>query len=137
MREFLDTLIPGDADFPSASAVGLHEALLAHDRFSGPYEALSRHLPGGFGHLSPQRRAEAVAEMEAAQPALFNALIVGVYSLYYTRPAVAAVIEAQTGHTARPPQPGGHFLPPFDPALVAIPAARPPQYRPTPEAGDA
>jgi hypothetical protein len=60
--------------------------------------------------------------------------MIAAYSLYYTDPAVVRVIGRLTGHSAAPPQPQGHALPPFDPAMVAIPAARPPLYRPTPKA---
>lgn len=134
MTALLDTLIPGDAEFPAASRVGLHDALAGHDRFAAPYVAVLALLPTGFEDAPYENRANALAQIEADHPAAFNALIVGVYSLYYTRPAVAAVIETLTGHSARPPQPAGHALPPFDPELVAVPAARGALYRPTPEA---
>lgn len=137
MSALLDTLIPGDADFPSAGSLDLHEALLAHDRFGAPYAAVSGLLPEGFADLPAEARARHVAEIEAREPDLFNGLIVGVYSLYYTHADVSAVIERLTGHTARPPQPDGHPLEPFDPRLVAIPARRAGLYRPTPEHDDA
>lgn len=136
MIALLDTLIPGDDDFPSASTAGLHEALMAHDRFAGPYGDIAALLPDEFAQLRPDARAEAVAKIEAEHSEPFNGLIIGAYSLYYTRPSVAVVIETLTGHTSRPPQPAGHPLLPFDPKLVAVPAARAPHYRPTPEAED-
>lgn len=137
MNALLNTLIPGDREFPQASDTGLHDALLAHDRFATPYEGIAALLPDGFSQLLPEGRAEVLAKIEIQHPALFNGLIVGTYSLYYTRPSVAAVIEKLTGHTARPPQPDGHSLLPFDPRLVAVPANRRPHYRPTPEAKNA
>jgi len=137
MNALLDTLIPGDDNFPSAGSLGLHEALLAHDRFGAPYSAASDLLPEGFADLPSEARAHYVTEIEAREPDLFNGLIVGVYSLYYTHAAVSAVIERLTGHTARPPQPDGHPLEPFDPRLVAIPAVRARLFRPTPEHDDA
>lgn len=136
MTALLDTLIPGDADFPAASAVGLHDALAGHERFAAPYVDVLVLLTGGFDTGSNENRNKTLSTIEETHPELFNALIVGVYSLYYTRPAVAAVIETLTGHSARPPQPSGHALPPFDPELVAVPAARSALYRPTPEAND-
>jgi hypothetical protein len=137
MNALLDTLIPGDDDVPAASTVGLHDALLAHDRFAEPYNGVVACLPEGFDEFTFKERSEAVLEVEAWHPALFNSLIVGAYSLYYTQPRVAGIIETLTGHTALPPQPAGHPLPPFDPKLVAVPAARAPHYRATPEIKDA
>jgi hypothetical protein len=137
MSTLLDTMIPGDADFPAASAVGLHDALVAHDRFAAPYKQILALLPDAFNGGTPERRAVVVTKIETANPDIFNGLTVGVYSLYYTHPQVAAVIESLTGHSARAPQPAGHPLAPFDPALVAIPAARAPLYRPTPEIDNA
>ena len=137
MSALLDTLILGDDDFPSAGSLDLHEALLAHDRFGASYAEMSGLLPEGFADLPAEARTHHVAEIEVREPDLFNRLIVGVYSLYYTHPHVSSVIERLTGHTARPPQPDGHPLEPFDRQLVAIPAARARLYRPTPEHNDA
>lgn len=67
-----------------------------------------------------------------SQGAAFSVLIVGAYSLYYTHPAVARVLERLTGYAAGAPQPDGHVLAPFDVAMVAVPAARSPHFRPTP-----
>ncbi len=131
-QALVDTLIPGDADFPSASQVGLHLALAAHDRFVKPLAGIADLLPSGFDTLAADTRTQTLSAIEDAHPDLFASLIVGAYSLYYTHPEVAAVLERLTGHTARPPQPSGHPLAPFDPAMVAIPAARAPHYRPTP-----
>lgn len=128
----LDVLVPGDSDFPAAGGLGLAADLLAHDRFGTTSRELAAALPEGFAGLDAAARTAALRALEAAQPALFGAAIVGVYSLYYTRPEVAAVIERVSGYAARPPQPQGHDLAPFDPALVAVPAARAPRYRPTP-----
>ncbi len=129
----VDTLIPGDTDFPGAAKIDLHLALAAHDRFAKPLADIEALLPEGFATDPADARTAALAMIEIAEPALFASLIVGAYSFYYTHPAVAAVIERLTGHTARPPQPSGHPLAPFDAAMVAIPAARAPHYRPTPE----
>jgi hypothetical protein len=137
MSTLLDTMIPGDVDFPAASAVGLHDALVAHDRFAAPYKQILALLPDAFDKGSQESREGTLTEIEVLHSDLFNGLTVGAYSLYYTHPQVAAVIESLTGHTARAPQPAGHSLAPFDLALVAIPAARAPLYRPTPEIDNA
>ena len=77
MNALLDTLIPGDDDFPSAGSLGLHEALLAHDRFGAPYAAVSDLLPEEFANLSTEARARHINEIESREPDLFNGLIVG------------------------------------------------------------
>lgn len=135
LAALLDTLIPGDGDFPAAGTLGL--ALAGHDRFGAPLVAVLSALPEDFAQRSAPDRAAAAEAAEAAQPQAFSAMVVGVYSLYYTHPEVAAVIARLTGYAARPPQPGGHALAPFDPAMVAVPAARAPHYRLAPEARDA
>jgi|TARA_B110000879_G_scaffold200101_1_gene273727 hypothetical protein len=137
MSSLLDTLIPGDADFPTPGAVGLHDALVMHVRFGGPYLQVTSLLPKGFALLPQEERAKVLSQIEQKHPLIFNGLIVGVYSLYYTEPKVAIVIEKLTGHTARPPQPAGHQLVPFDPKFLTIPAARAQLYRPTPETDNA
>lgn len=137
MNDMLDLMIPGDEDFPAASGIALRDALMGHCRFAPAYAAVLAELPEIFNELSLADRVTALTRVEAQYPALFNTLTVGAYSLYYTHPMVAAVIERLTGHSARPPQPAGHLLDNFDAAMVAVPAARAPHYRPTPEPKDA
>ncbi len=128
----LDTLLPGDADFPKGSRIA--RALLAHDRFAGPTEAIRAALPPDFTALPEPDRIAQLSDIEKKNPDTFSAMIVGVYSLYYTDLAVTSVLARLTGHSGAAPQPTGHALAPFDPAMLAIPAARAPIYRPTPEA---
>lgn len=132
-RALLDTLLPGDGAFPPASATDLAARMAAHDRFGVTLGPVLDLLPADFAAGEPAARVAAVQAAEAAAPAAFAALVTGAYSLYYTHPAVAAAMAAVCGHAARPPQPLGHDLPPFDPAMVAVPAARGPSFRPTPE----
>jgi hypothetical protein len=127
----LDTLLPGDADFPKGSRIA--RALAAHPRFGPALAAIRAALPPGFADLPAADRATRLAAVEQADLATFAAMLTGAYSLYYTDPAVAAVIARLTGQSGAPPQPGGHPLPAFDLAMLAIPAARAPLYRPTPE----
>ena len=126
-------LIPGDGDFPSADTIHIQDAVAAHARFGGVLKEIEQALPDGFSDMPPQTQIEVLHRIEVAQSDLFQRVITAVYSLYYTHPKVAAAIEAMSGHTVRPPQPMGHDLPPFDPALVAVPAQRGPLYRPTPK----
>ena len=137
MSALLNTLIPGDADFPTPGAVGLHHALVMHVRFAEPYSQVTSLLPKGFALLSQEERSKVLIQIEQKHPSIFNRLIVGVYSLYYTNPKVAIIIQRLTGHTAHPPQPAGHQVAPFDPKFLSIPAARSQLYRSTPETDNA
>ncbi len=125
LTALLDILLPGDGDFPAASATSLPARLRTHERFAGTIPTILNALPD---HIA----TDAVRAVEAAQPAAFAALLTGVYSLYYTDPGVAAALAHLTGYETRPPQPKGYDLPAFDSALLTIPAARAPLYRPTP-----
>lgn len=126
LTALLDVLLPGDGDFPPASATSLPARLLAHPRFASTVAPVLNALTDGI-------TADRVRGVERDQPAAFAALLTGVYSLYYTDPGVAAALARLTGYQTRPPQPEGYHLPAFDPSLLAIPAARAPHYRPTPE----
>jgi hypothetical protein len=130
-QALLETLLPGDDDFPPGAIVA--EALAAHDRFGPVLVAILDCLPPDFAALTPALRTRVVQGIEAIETRLFDSFVVGAYSLYYTHPDVAAVLDRVTGYRAGPPQPGGHLLAPFDPVLLAIPAGRGPLYRPTPE----
>lgn len=128
----LDTLLPGDGDFPPGGIVA--DSLAAHDRFGPVLRGVLARLPADFSAIAPDARTMVLQALETEAPQLFDRLVVGAYSLYYTHPAVAGVLARVTGYRAGPPQPGGHALAPFDPAMLAVPAARGPLYRPTPEA---
>jgi hypothetical protein len=126
----LDTLVPGGAGYPPASRAGVEAWLAARaERFGEVLARIEATLPTGFAALDIEEREALLHAAEAAMPAAFATLVTGVYSAYYTAPAVLAVIEAQTGYAARPPQPEGHDLAPFDPASVQVPASRPPSWR--------
>jgi hypothetical protein len=130
-QALLDTLLPGDGDFPAGGIVAA--ALAAHDRFGPVLTAVLALVPEDFAAMAPDARTAVVQDIETSAPQLFDGFVVGAYSLYYTHPSVAAVLARVTGYRAGPPQPGGHALAPSDPALLAVPAARGPLYRPTPE----
>jgi hypothetical protein len=120
----LDAVLPGDGGFPSATSVDLAAAMAAHPRFALAADDL-------LAALDPATDdpVAALTALEAAGDARLAAFLVAAYSLYYTRPGVVAAIERETGYAARPPQPEGYILPAFDPAMLAMPASRPPHYR--------
>lgn len=129
----LDTILPGDDAFPSASAVGLAERLMDHPFFAVPTRAALALLPNDLQASDTQTRVVTIATLEANHPAVFGPFITAVYSAYYAAAPTLEAVEAETGYEARPPQPEGYALKPFDPALLAIPAARAPHYRTVPE----
>lgn len=129
----LDGLLPGDGVFPPARATDLAARIAAHDRFGPTLAPVLGLLPDDFLARDPAAQVAALRAVEQAAPDAFAALVTGAYSLYYTHPAVAGVIAALAGAPPGPPQPEGYDVAPFDPALVAIPAARGPLYRDAPE----
>lgn len=120
----LDLMLPGGDGFPAASDIGLADWLAGRPEFAGAVQDVLALCPD-----VPNETALAAAERTA--PTEFGRLQVGAYSGYYTHPKVLAVIERETGYSARPPQPDGYILPPFDMALLARVAANPPSYRET------
>ena len=125
-----DTLLPGEEGFPSGAEANVGAWLAARaERFSAALADVLKRLPADFPALGADAREAALREIERDAPAAFHALTTGVYSAYYASPAVRTAIEAKTGYFARPPQPDGYALAPFDPALVAVPAGRPPSWR--------
>lgn len=102
------------------------EGLLAIDLQSASHSVTE--VARGFTELAPDEQDAALREVEIALPAFFAALVDHAYRGYYTRPEVHRLI----GHESRPPQPLGHHLPPFDPALLARQRERAPFWRHTP-----
>ncbi|MFT8244844.1 hypothetical protein [Roseomonas sp. BN140053] len=134
LDEVLATLLPGEDDWPAGDSVS---AQMRRDVDAAPDAgaALNRllgALPAGF-----RRGDEATLRaVEAAEPEAFERVVTLAYIAYYTDPAVRAVIERVTGYEARPPQPLGYELPPFDEELLAVQRRRAPFWRdPDAEAG--
>ena len=82
----------------------------------------------GFGDLDADLQDDALRAVELAWPAFVAALVSHAYRGYYTLPEVHRAI----GWESRPPQPLGHRLPAFDPALLARQRERAPFWRATP-----
>ena len=126
-------MIPGDAEFPAPSTLDLAPALLAHERFGAYTREIAALLPQGFDTLDADAREAAARQIEERQPELFAAFVTGLYSLYYTHAQVLGVIASIAGYVARPPQPEGYELPPFDEAVLETTRKRAPHYRPAGE----
>ncbi len=123
LAALIDVLLPGDEGFPTGSGTQVQAWMTAKlDRFGAALEIVLAALP------DPITEAD-VAAVEAAHPAAFATMLTGVYTAYYTDPAVRGTVERATGYSSGPPQPHGYALPPFDPAVVAAPAARARSWR--------
>ncbi len=121
LAALLATLIPGDADWPSGAIVA---PVVAAD-LAGVEAAVLAVLPADFAAGDEA----AVHECEVALPAPFERVVTALYIAYYTDPQVRRVLEARTGYEARPPQPLGYELPPFDDALLDRQRLRAPFWR--------
>lgn len=125
----LDLMIPGDGVFPLPSQLDLAETMAGHERFGAMAEVMLATLPADFAVRSGAGQIAEIERVERDMPGVFDPFVVALYSLYYVHPEVLAAVESTSGYAARAPQPEGYVLKPFDPAIVAIPAARGPQYR--------
>jgi hypothetical protein len=123
----LDTLLPGDADWPAGGTLGLAAAVAAD---LGPAaDTLLARVAADFAAGDADARETALRALEAAEPAAFARLVDAAYLAYYTAPAVRAALERVTGYAARPPQPLGYDLPPFDESVLAVQRRRAPFWR--------
>ena len=129
----LDALVPPDGDLPGAGGLGLGQAVRSGARQAEPLGVGASRvldaLPAGFGELTSDQQVEQLALLEQRDPAAFGALVNLTYNAYYTDPRVLERIEAKTGYAARPPQPEGYELPPFDEQLLEVVRQREPFWR--------
>lgn len=120
----LDTLLPGDSAFPP---VGSLPGVAEH--VAGAAAPVLAALPADFAALPPDAREAVLRAIEAAAPQAFERMVTASYLAYYAVSAVQAVLQRDYGYAARPPQPAGHDLPPFDDALLARQRQRTPLWR--------
>lgn len=118
----VDTLIPGDGQFPPASAVGVHGVvtlrwrdLMGADALATLGAALERQ-GGPLAPLDGEGRAAVLRRLEFADPLLFAALRMTVYLAYYEQPSVTEQVRALGFAYNEAPLPDGYALDPFDPA---------------------
>lgn len=121
----LDTLLPGTADWPAAGSLDGIAAQVATE--AAPLLAA---LPAGFATAGADAREAALRALEAAEPAAFERLVAAAYLAYYTHQTVRDALERHCGYAARPPQPLGYDLPPFDETLLETQRRRAPFWRP-------
>ncbi len=126
----LDCLIPGDTyDWPPAGQHGLAPKMLelletlSVDGREQLAIFLSQ-LPTNFPALSKDEQINSLKIMEVANPDAFETILKACYSAYYTDPEIRRILEQKTGYEARPPQPLGYEMLPFDESLLEPVRAR-------------
>ena len=135
----LNRLIPEADGMPGAGDLGIVATI---DRTLAAYPLLrrlfcdglvaievesERQEQTGFTSLDGDRQDAVLQAVEHALPAFFAALVDHTYRGYYMHPRVYEAI----GYAHRPPQPLGHELPLFDPAMLEKQRQRAPFWRQT------
>lgn len=122
LRDLVETMIPGDASWPSAADVGVQGLLglrLVEMFGEAGFDSIVRELVAcgaPFAGKDQDGREAIVARFEATDANRFATVRLAVYTGYYEHPAVvAAVTGLGMPYLARPVL-DGYALPPFDPA---------------------
>jgi choline dehydrogenase-like flavoprotein len=138
LASVLNRIVPASDHFPGAGDLGVVGYL---DTVAGRQADLTRLFTQGLVHIAMASQAQyaqdftdlsdtqkdaVLRHVEATHPAFFEALVQHTYSGYYSHPAVLRLL----GLEARPPQPRGYHLEPFDPGLLDNIKRRGPLYRP-------
>jgi len=137
LKAVLNRLVPPGGDFPGAGDLDLLDHL---DRVACASPRTRRMFVEGvrqivleserrhgrsFEALASGEQDTALRHVEAGQRVFFEALVSHVYQAYYNHATVIALLELE----ARPPQPLGHPLPPFDAAIMRSTGGRGALYR--------
>lgn len=140
LQVLADVLIPGDEQFPPASAAGAHGLLAERLRerlgVAAVDSVLDRLLAATDGRLLAElphdARVVAVHRFEQDNPDLFAVVRSLLYFSYYQSPLVIAAIRALGIAYNDAPQPHGYLMDPFDPSPGKdAPAAPRGRYIPT------
>jgi hypothetical protein len=119
LADFVDVLIPGDDDWPSASKVGAQAVLATRladlDGEDGVDRLLGLLTTGGFAGKTETERTAIVADFERDHPELFKLVRNAVYLAYYESPAAAARIRSLGFAYKLRPHIGGYAMPQVDP----------------------
>jgi hypothetical protein len=129
----LDTLLPANEHLPAAGQMGLATAVLDDATWSPEFtealQWLDHELSPEFTADDQTRRTATLRALEETEPRHFAAIVNLAYNAYYIHPDVLALIESVSGFVARPPQPLGYELEPFDPAIMTRIRQRAPFWR--------
>ena len=126
LADVLDSIVPGGDGLPGAGELGvashLDSAVSGSTRLRRVFSeglaaieiASSRMFSRAFSGLSEDQRVEVLKRVESQHMHFFHELVRQTYAGYYTRPDIVGLL----GLEARPPQPLGYVLEPFDPSMV-------------------
>ena len=136
LSAILDRLLPGSSEgWPAAGKLGLAPSVGAFisrtPEGAAWLEVVLAGTAPGFLDMTPAEQTRDLQRLEEAEPEAFERLVVAAYNMYYTHPEVRHVIERLTGYEARPPQPLGSEMEPFDEALLVRQKQRAPFWRRT------
>ncbi len=124
--EVLDQIVPGHDGFPGAGELGVarHVDRLAasdpdlgrlfQDGLTAIESASRRTHSADFADLEEDQRVQLLRTVEAESPQFFAMLVRHTYAGYYSNRTIIELL----GLEARPPQPLGFDLEPFDPSMV-------------------
>lgn len=132
----LDRLVPPGDGFPGAGEAALAHvvdvlrrdeptAALLREALDAIATAAAQQSAVGFSSLSAGEQDALLRQIEAAQPAGFDALLLHTYGGYYSNPAVLRLL----GRDPHPPQPHGYRLAPTDLRLFERVGRREPIWR--------
>jgi hypothetical protein len=134
LRAVLNRIVPAYGALAGAGDLGVGDSI---ERTLGESARLRRLFLDGlteiavtavdFVELEADRQVSVLQSIEKRWPEFFAALVEHAYRGYYTLPAVQRAV----GFEPRPPQPLGHQLPPFDPAVLDLQRQRAPFWRQT------
>jgi len=140
LRAVLNRIVPARTDLPGAGDLdvgrGIERTLAESTRLRRLFldgltevAVTARQQTGAaFDELEATRQTAVLQTVEQDRPAFFVALVEHTYRGYYT----LAAVQRAVGFAPRPPQPLGHQLAPFDPALLDMQRQRAPFWRRAP-----
>ena len=119
LADFVDVLIPGDDDWPSASRVGAQAVLATRLADLGREDDLDRIVgfigaASGLANKSDAERTAIVADLERRRPELFKLVREAVTLAYYESPAAARRIRSLGFSYKLRPHIDGYAMPPVD-----------------------
>ena len=122
----LDQLVPARDGFPGAGELGVARHLdglavsnpcfgrLFHDGLASIESASRRTHSAAFADLADDQKVQVLRAVETDSPDFFTMLVRHTYAGYYSNPRIIELM----GLEARPPQPLGFDLDPFDTGMV-------------------
>ena len=134
LTALLNCLIPGDNEnWPAAGDHGIGPRVLEflQQQTDGIYCIEAVYTASGSDFCSTSRAVQTkrLSNVESSLPESFESLLVATYNMYYTDPDIRQIIERLTGYEARPPQPLGYEMEPFDESLLDTVRKRKPLWR--------